>query len=151
MALLCGCDYCPDGVVGVGKDAVTKFFDAYSNREVLDRIKSWRENDQKYTSLELKVDDKSICVNCGHHGRVQNHTKNGCALCHQHRRGCDASLWKNQRLSIKSELLLRQKALKNDDFPSQAIIDEFLCRPVSLPKLDLNWRQPNLIKFLVIF
>lgn len=148
MALLCGCDYCPDGVPGVGRDAVTKFFGACPNDLVLNRIKSWRSNGDTYTSLELKVDDKSVCVNCGHHGRVQAHAKAGCGQCRQ-KPGCDGSLWKEQRLAIKSELTLRRKALAVAEFPSQAIIDEFLCRPVNLPKLDLKWRQPNLVKFLV--
>lgn len=36
MALLCGCDYCPEGVGGVGRDAVTKLFALYSDEEILD-------------------------------------------------------------------------------------------------------------------
>lgn len=57
------------------------------------RVKSWRSIDEKYTSLEIKVDDKSYCVNCGHLGRAQNHSKNGCKECRMNR-GCDASVWK---------------------------------------------------------
>lgn len=38
MALLCGCDYCPEGVGGVGKDAVQKLFAIYSEREILERF-----------------------------------------------------------------------------------------------------------------
>lgn len=37
MALLCGCDYCPEGVGGVGRDAVHKLFNIYSEKEILDR------------------------------------------------------------------------------------------------------------------
>lgn len=37
MALLCGCDYCPEGVGGVGRDAVQKLFTMYSETEILDR------------------------------------------------------------------------------------------------------------------
>lgn len=37
MALLCGCDYCPDGVGGVGRDAVLKLFAIYSEAEILDK------------------------------------------------------------------------------------------------------------------
>lgn len=37
MALLCGCDYCPEGVGGVGKDAVQKLFAMCSEGEILDR------------------------------------------------------------------------------------------------------------------
>lgn len=37
MALLCGCDYCPEGVGGVGRDAVHKLFGIYSDQEILER------------------------------------------------------------------------------------------------------------------
>lgn len=37
MALLCGCDYCPEGVGGVGRDAVHKLFDIYSEMEILEK------------------------------------------------------------------------------------------------------------------
>lgn len=37
MALLCGCDYCPEGVGGVGRDAVQKLFSMYSEAEILNR------------------------------------------------------------------------------------------------------------------
>lgn len=37
MALLCGCDYCPEGVGGVGRDAVHKLFTIYSDAEILER------------------------------------------------------------------------------------------------------------------
>lgn len=38
MALLCGCDYCPEGVGGVGRDAVQKLFTMYSEADILDRL-----------------------------------------------------------------------------------------------------------------
>lgn len=37
MALLCGCDYCPEGVGGVGRDAVQKLFSIYSEKDILYR------------------------------------------------------------------------------------------------------------------
>lgn len=37
MALLCGCDYCPEGVDGVGRDAVQKLFAIYSENDILER------------------------------------------------------------------------------------------------------------------
>lgn len=37
LALLCGCDYLPDGVEGVGREAVLKLFSIYSDEEVLER------------------------------------------------------------------------------------------------------------------
>ena len=41
--------------------------------------------------------------------------------------------------------------MTDQDFPSQKIIDEFMNRPITLPKLDLNWKQPSVVKFLVRF
>lgn len=57
------------------------------------RIRSWRQEDSKYISLEMRVNDKLICSNCGHMGRTQSHTKYGCGFCRTNR-GCDESLWK---------------------------------------------------------
>lgn len=57
--------------------------------------------------------------------------------------------FREQRLAIKSELQIRKKAMADQEFPSQKIIDEFLNRPITLPKLDLNWKQPSVVKFLV--
>ncbi|XP_017862030.1 PREDICTED: flap endonuclease GEN [Drosophila arizonae] len=147
MALLCGCDYCPDGIGGIGKDGVLKLFNKYKESDILDRLRNWRAETDKYNALELRVDDKSICSNCGHIGRTQSHTKSGCGVCRTHR-GCDESLWKEQRLSIKAELTLRKKALLDVDFPNEEIISEFLTQPAKLPNLVLDWRQPNIVKFI---
>ncbi|EDV51000.1 flap endonuclease GEN [Drosophila erecta] len=147
MALLCGCDYCPDGIGGIGKDGVLKLFNKYKEAEILARMRSWRGETDKYNALEIRVDDKSICSNCGHIGKTQSHTKSGCSVCRTHR-GCDESLWKEQRLSIKAELTLRRKALLSPDFPNEEIIAEFLSEPDTIPNLNLNWRQPNLVKFI---
>ncbi|XP_043071474.1 flap endonuclease GEN isoform X3 [Drosophila grimshawi] len=147
MALLCGCDYCPDGIGGIGKDGVLKLFNMYKESEILDRLRTWRAETDKYSVLELRVDDKSICSNCGHIGRTQSHTKSGCGVCRTHR-GCDESLWKEQRLSIKAELTLRKKALVDANFPNEEVISEFLTEPASLPNLQLDWRQPNIVKFI---
>ncbi|XP_017042509.1 flap endonuclease GEN [Drosophila ficusphila] len=147
MALLCGCDYCPDGIGGIGKDGVLKLFNKYKDTEILEKLRNWRKETDKYNALEIRVDDKSICSNCGHIGKTQSHTKSGCSVCHTHR-GCDESLWKEQRLSIKAELTLRRKALLAEDFPNEEIIAEFLSEPSKIPTLNLNWRQPNLVKFI---
>ncbi|KAH8378703.1 hypothetical protein KR009_000797 [Drosophila setifemur] len=147
MALLCGCDYCPDGIGGIGKDGVLKLFNKYKETEILDKLRNWRGETNKYNALEIRVDDKSICSNCGHIGKTQSHTKSGCSVCRTHR-GCDESLWKEQRLSIKAELALRRKALVAPEFPNEEIISEFLSEPAKIPDLNLNWRQPNLIKFI---
>lgn len=45
--------------------------------------------------------------------------------------------------------MMRRKALVDPQFPSQAIIDEFLLMPGALPaSLDLRWKQPNVVKFV---
>lgn len=121
MALLCGCDYCPEGVGGVGRDAVQKLFSMYTEADILDRlvvnmalfanklsrkktcfsfclhfvnrIQQWRKQDNRFSELEVKVDDKRLCVNCGHNGRVQGHAKSGCGQCKMST-GCDSSIWK---------------------------------------------------------
>ena len=49
--------------------------------------------DSAYTALEMKVDNKNICTNCGHLGKTITHTKSGCSTCKSHQ-GCDESLWK---------------------------------------------------------
>jgi hypothetical protein len=43
---------------------------------------------------------------------------------------------------------MRKKALQNEDFPSQAMIDEFLHRQ-PLPKVDFTWKQPEIVSFVV--
>ncbi|KAH8247985.1 hypothetical protein KR032_004466 [Drosophila birchii] len=147
MALLCGCDYCPDGIGGIGKDGVLKLFNKYKETEILAKLRNWRQETNKYNALEIRVDDKSVCSNCGHMGKTQSHTRSGCSECRTHR-GCDESLWKEQRLSIKAELTLRRKALLAPEFPNEEIIAEFLSEPDTIPSINLNWRQPNLVKFI---
>ncbi|KAL9906409.1 XPG-like endonuclease [Glossina fuscipes fuscipes] len=147
MALLCGCDYCPEGIGGIGRDSVLKLFDRYKDDEILQRIRNWRKEDDKYTALEMRVDDKSVCSNCGHIGRTQSHKKNGCGVCRTPY-GCDETLWKDERLSLKSEILLRRKALADLSFPNEEVIKEFLTQPDEIPKLQLSWNQPNIVKFI---
>lgn len=38
--------------------------------------------------------------------------------------------------------------MKNEDFPSQAMIDEFLQRQ-PLPEVDFTWKQPEIVSFIV--
>lgn len=77
MALLCGCDYCPDGVTGIGRDAVFKFFGLYGEHEVLDRMREWRSKpDSKF---EVRRHDRVMCKTCGHYG--SEHNTDGCKTC----------------------------------------------------------------------
>lgn len=48
------------------------------------------------------------------------------------------------------ELQIRKKCMEMADFPSEQIIDEFKQQPIEMSDLNLNWQQPNIIKFLVI-
>ncbi|XP_054726219.1 flap endonuclease GEN-like [Anastrepha obliqua] len=147
MALLSGCDYGSKGIPGIGPMTVLNLFNKYKDVEILQRIRSWRREDSKYTALEMRVDDKRICSNCGHDGRTQSHTKSGCGICGT-REGCDESLWKEERLSLKTELELRKKALTVPSFPSEKVITEFLNEPTTAPRLNVIWQQPNIEKFV---
>ncbi|XP_049547513.1 flap endonuclease GEN [Anopheles darlingi] len=147
MALLSGCDYCPAGVAGVGREMVTRLLNCYDNQTILQRIRSWRNTAHRLTELEVKVDDKNVCPDCGHIGKLMQHRKAGCLDCHRSI-GCDESKWKQQRANVKAELEIKRKALKDPDFPHEPIIEEFMTRPCELPALDLQWKQPNLVKFI---
>ncbi|XP_050089227.1 flap endonuclease GEN [Anopheles aquasalis] len=147
MALLSGCDYCPAGVAGVGREMVTRLLNCYDNESILPRMRSWRNTAHRLTELEVKVDDKNVCPDCGHNGKLMQHRKAGCLDCHRSI-GCDESRWKQQRANVKAELEIKRKALKDPDFPQEPIIEEFMTRPCELPALDLQWKQPNIIKFI---
>lgn len=59
------------------------------------------------------------------------------------------NVFREKRLALKSELQIRKKALHNDEFPSQEIIDEFMQEPIDMTPLQLGWSQPNVVKFVV--
>lgn len=51
---------------------------------------------------------------------------------------------------ILNEISLRKKALHDENFPNQELIDEFLIRKDSIPtKLDIKWKQPQLNQLIV--
>lgn len=56
---------------------------------------------------------------------------------------------REKRLALKSELQIRKKAMVNEEFPSQEVIDEFMQEPIDMAALQLGWFQPNLVKFVV--
>jgi flap endonuclease GEN len=53
-----------------------------------------------------------------------------------------------ERKHIIAELTMRRKALQDGNFPSQALVDEFLHRQ-PVPELDLSWKQPDIVSFIV--
>jgi flap endonuclease GEN len=56
--------------------------------------------------------------------------------------------FREERKYITAELTMRRKALQDENFPSQALMDEFLHRQ-PLPELDFNWKQPDIVSFIV--
>lgn len=55
---------------------------------------------------------------------------------------------KSQTNEIKLELKIRNKALENKNFPSEAVIEEFLKVP-KCPKVSPNWVLPDINSFVV--
>ncbi|XP_055547531.1 flap endonuclease GEN isoform X2 [Wyeomyia smithii] len=147
MGILSGCDYCPTGVPGVGRESVHRLLRSHTNQEILNQIRSWRLTADRLTESEIKVQNKDICTDCGHYGKVFGHRRVGCQECGT-KIGCDASRWQQQRLNIKAEMDIKRKAVQNPEFPPEAIIHEFMVRPCDMPTLDLQWKQPNLVKFI---
>ncbi|CAI8053767.1 Flap endonuclease GEN homolog 1, partial [Geodia barretti] len=60
LALLLGCDYCPQGVVGVGKETALQFLRAsksgsQSTSDVLDQFQEWRNGSITEDDIESKI------------------------------------------------------------------------------------------------
>lgn len=72
----------------------------------------------------------------------------GCSLCKTFK-GCDFTKYKEERLEIKNEVSMRNKALTLPNFPDEELINEFLVRKDNVSKLDLRWKQPDMVKFVV--
>lgn len=146
MALLCGSDY-GDGIHGVGKETVLKFFEDLSDEDTLNRLRSWRQTPEVYEKHERVISDKNICTSCGHIGKINAHNKSGCGPCGMIK-GCLDTEYKTKRLKLKNELQLRTKALQDPKFPNEDLIMEFLTKKDRVSKLDLEWKKPNLVEFV---
>ncbi|XP_055620255.1 flap endonuclease GEN-like [Toxorhynchites rutilus septentrionalis] len=146
MGLLLGCDYCP-GVSGVGPGAVQKLLARYDNNEILEKLRSWGKPSKRLINLEAIMREENTCADCGHRGKSAAHRRSGCPDC-KTKTGCDKSKWANERLQIRAEMEIKRKSWLTPNFPSEAIIDEFMVRPRKLPPLDLGWKQPNMVKFI---
>lgn len=55
---------------------------------------------------------------------------------------------KLQSNEVKLELKIRKKAMKNDSFPSEAVIEEFLKVP-KYQEVSVNWILPDINAFVV--
>jgi len=57
---------------------------------------------------------------------------------------------REKRTLILNEISLRKKALQDENFPNQELIEEFLTRKDIVPtKLDIQWKQPQIHQFVV--
>ncbi|XP_025161516.1 flap endonuclease GEN isoform X2 [Harpegnathos saltator] len=145
LALLCGCDY-DEGVTGVGKEAALKFFKIVEDNNVLQRIQEWR-TDTKLDKVESDLLNSDLCTSCGHKGKLQKHIKSGCTDCGTIRKCNDD--YKHKRVLMLNEISLRKKALCDETFPKQELIEEFLVRKDAVPtKLDIEWKQPQVSHFI---
>ncbi|KAJ1523776.1 hypothetical protein ONE63_001609 [Megalurothrips usitatus] len=150
LSLLCGCDY-NQGVSGVGKETAVKFLSTLEDSEVFSRFSNWRR-DAAYDQLE-KERTCGVCDRCCHLGKKRVHDRSGCELCgtskscHTNNDPAAHASSDEQKLII-IELNIRKKALQNEDFPSQDVIDEFSCVREVPEHIPLEWLQPNLISFM---
>lgn len=57
---------------------------------------------------------------------------------------------REKRTLILNEISLRKKALQDENFPNQELIEEFRARKDSVPtRLDIEWKQPQINRFVV--
>lgn len=64
--------------------------------------------------------------------------------------GCK-SHYKEYHASVKNELAIRAKALANPEFPNEELITEFLTRKDNVTQINVEWKRPDIINFLVRF
>lgn len=125
-----------------------KLFEKIEDKNIIEYIRSWRSNKDHFAELERKISDKNTCTSCGHYGKVQNHSKNGCNSCHTFK-GCDSTKFKEERSRIKNEISVRSKAIEDESFPNEVLMNEFLERKDNVAELNLKWKKPDLINFIV--
>ncbi|XP_050449059.1 flap endonuclease GEN [Cataglyphis hispanica] len=145
LALLCGCDY-NEGLNGVGKEAALKFFKTVDDENVLQRIQNWK-TDTSLDRIESDLLNPDLCTACGHQGKLQKHKKSGCADCGTIEK-CNDN-FREKRALMLNEISLRKKALHDENFPNQELIEEFLNKKDFFPtKLDIEWKQPQINQFV---
>ncbi|KAK5638042.1 hypothetical protein RI129_012337 [Pyrocoelia pectoralis] len=135
------------GVFGIGKEAAMKLFEHITDDEILDRLRSWQTNGDFYRNLSEEFTNKNICTLCGHRGTRQSHIKYGCENCATSN-GCDSSKYEKKRMEIKNETSIREKAIKDEHFPNEELISEFLQSKESITKSSFEWQQPDICSFV---
>lgn len=57
---------------------------------------------------------------------------------------------REKRALMLNEISLRKKALHDENFPNQELMEEFLIKKNLVPtKLDIEWKQPQVNQFIV--
>ncbi|XP_033750071.1 flap endonuclease GEN homolog 1-like [Pecten maximus] len=107
IALLVGCDFCEEGLEGVGiKKALTLIDDIKKlGQDPLDRLRGWRSNED--------LDSEKHCKRRGENTSNKLASPTKLCLCSWHK-------------EYKLELKIREKALANESFPNKEIIKEYL-------------------------
>ncbi|XP_036362131.1 flap endonuclease GEN homolog 1-like isoform X1 [Octopus sinensis] len=160
LALLIGCDYDSQGVKGIGSKYALMLLEELKlkNVDALERILCWRSNAELQTLAKTKEEfiKSRHCQQCMH--KVHHHSKIGCKKCRMKKvatKNCVCFCHETvQKLKLhEMELIVREKALLNPDFPSEKIIAEFLdSKQIYDAKENITWKEPdieNLCKFIV--
>lgn len=59
-------------------------------------------------------------------------------------------LYREKRAVMLNEISLKKKALRDENFPKQELMEEFLIRKDVVPaKLDIEWKLPQISQFIV--
>ncbi|KAI0242940.1 Flap endonuclease GEN-like protein [Lamellibrachia satsuma] len=155
-ALLAGCDF-TRGVHGVGKAAAMKLLKSLSERDILERFQTWRNNHQLQMLETYRNLKKSVhCRICAHEGSRKLHKSEGCEQCDlpnsctkPNSKICSCD-WHKKTSAFEDrrcELDIRAKAMETTNFPDQRVIDAFL-EPAELRKFSdedkLQWHRPNI-------
>jgi len=143
FAIMCGCDYDPKGVPGLGPLRAFQFLTSWNEGPILDRLRTWKgvvshvtDNKQKAPLRKSTRLDKRTTGLSGRRADLSLEH-----LSHH------STLALENKLS-HSELCLVQKAIKCDTFPNEAAIDAFMNPPENeIKKLVNLWQRPDLSKF----
>uniref|UniRef100_A0A6P7GS73 Flap endonuclease GEN-like n=1 Tax=Diabrotica virgifera virgifera TaxID=50390 RepID=A0A6P7GS73_DIAVI len=94
------------------------------------------------------IDNMSKQISLSHFFFLLLYIFEGCVPCGMSK-GCSDEKYKIERAKIKNEVAMRSKALKDPEFPDENLIKEFLTKKDHVSRLDLEWKQPDLVEFVV--
>lgn len=154
LALLLGCDY-THGTRNVGPETALKLLGELRSDNVLERLRSWREN-KMFAELKetQKLHKPKHCSNCQHEGSIVSHQVNGCLTCgtevacnkrNNNECNCKYHVQHRNLTTHAVEVRVREWALEDVNFPSDMVVDEYLnpkCEPNERIG-EVEWKQPN--------